>query len=106
MFAKFRRRMFRWGFVLFLIAGALLFFAPTIVANTALRNRIIPMATKDINGSAEIGGMSLGWFSPVGPNAEVAMVLTTAGSGLVGLSETYLSQAEPDERSRAWPAGV
>ena len=65
MFASFRRRLFRWGIVLFLLACILLFFAPTIVANTGLRNRIIPMATKDLNGSAEIGGMSLGWFSPV-----------------------------------------
>ncbi len=43
----------------------LVWFAPTIVAKTDLRNRIARAATADLKGTVNVGGASLGWFSPV-----------------------------------------
>jgi hypothetical protein len=40
-------------------------FAPAVVANTALRNRLARSAAADLNGTVEVGGASLGWLSPV-----------------------------------------
>ncbi|HEY1189225.1 MAG TPA: hypothetical protein VGE74_16350 [Gemmata sp.] len=42
-----------------------LWFAPAIVAKTELRNRFARQALADVRGSVEVGGASLGWFSPV-----------------------------------------
>jgi translocation and assembly module TamB len=64
--AKPRRR--RWPKVLLGLVALLLllvWFAPTIVAKTALRNRLARSAAADLNGTLDIGGASLGWFSPV-----------------------------------------
>lgn len=61
-----RRR--RWPRRIAVLLGLLLlavYFAPTIVAKTALRNRIIRGASADLNGTLEAGDASLGWFSPV-----------------------------------------
>src|SRR4051794_38584735 len=40
-------------------------FAPTIVAKTELRNWFARKALADVRGSVEVGGASLGWLSPV-----------------------------------------
>jgi hypothetical protein len=40
-------------------------FAPSIIAKTGLRNRIVHDAAAGLRGTVEIGGASLGWFSPV-----------------------------------------
>ncbi|HYH69507.1 MAG TPA: DUF748 domain-containing protein [Urbifossiella sp.] len=61
-----RRR--RWprrilGFTVLLAAGV--WFAPTIVARTGLRNRVVAAATADVRGTVTVGGMSAGWLSAV-----------------------------------------
>lgn len=43
----------------------LVWFAPTIVAKTELRNQIARAATADLKGTVHIGGASFGWFSPL-----------------------------------------
>ncbi|MBA4063274.1 MAG: hypothetical protein C0501_06095 [Isosphaera sp.] len=48
--------------VLLLVA---VWFAPAVVANTSLRNRLARSAAADLNGTVEVGAASLGWFSPV-----------------------------------------
>src|SRR6266513_855356 len=56
-----RRR--RWPKVLLGLVALivlLVWFAPTIVAKTALRNRIVRSAAADLNGTLEVGGASLG----------------------------------------------
>ncbi|MBP3954030.1 hypothetical protein J8F10_01790 [Gemmata sp. G18] len=61
-----RRR--RWFVRLLPLVTLLLigtWFAPTIVAKTDLRNRFARKALADVRGSVEVGGASLGWFSPV-----------------------------------------
>jgi hypothetical protein len=58
---KWRRRLAGCA-VLLLIAA---WFAPAIVARSPLRNRIVRGAAADLRGSVEVGGASLGWFSPV-----------------------------------------
>lgn len=40
-------------------------FAPAVVAKTALRNRIARSAAGDLNGTLDVGDASLGWFSDV-----------------------------------------
>ncbi len=51
------------GFLL--VAGLLVYFAPSIVASTSLRQRIGPMILPQFDGQISIGSASLGWFSPV-----------------------------------------
>ncbi len=53
---------------LLLAAGALAglaWFAPTIVAKSPLAGQFIDRATADLDGSVQVGSLSLGWFSPV-----------------------------------------
>jgi hypothetical protein len=50
---------------LFVLAVFLVGAAPTIVARTTLRNRLASQAAAGLNGSIEVGGASLGWFSPI-----------------------------------------
>ncbi len=59
-----RRIAIRGGIALVVLL-ALVWFAPAIVANTGLKRIAISEATTDLNGSAEVGELSLGWLSPV-----------------------------------------
>jgi hypothetical protein len=47
------------------LLGLCVTFAPAVVAKTGLRNRIAREALADLRGSVEVGGASLGWFSPI-----------------------------------------
>jgi hypothetical protein len=58
-----RRRRFLAGGLALLVLLA--WFAPAVVANTGLRNRLVRGAAADLNGSVTVGGASLGWFSAV-----------------------------------------
>ncbi len=64
-----RRRLLRGCLTvvggLLLILAVALFFAPTIVARTALRQRIVPLALPDFQGQVSIDSASLGWFSAI-----------------------------------------
>jgi hypothetical protein len=40
-------------------------FAPSIVAKTGLRNRVARAALADLRGSVDVGGASFGWLAPV-----------------------------------------
>lgn len=65
-----KRRAFpsRWARRLLPLVALLLmlvWFAPTIVAKTELRNRIARAATANLKGTVHVGGASLGWFSPI-----------------------------------------
>jgi translocation and assembly module TamB len=63
-----KRRGRRWLKVLVALVIVMVFgvaAAPTIIAKTALRNRLVRHAAADLNGSLEIGAASLGWFSPI-----------------------------------------
>lgn len=58
----------RWlmrGTILLALLGAAVWFAPAIVAKTALRQRVAPLIFPTYPGMIEIGETSLGWFSPV-----------------------------------------
>jgi hypothetical protein len=61
-------RLRRW-LKRFLPLAALLalavWFAPAVVAKTALRNRAARAALADLRGSVEVGSASLGWLAPV-----------------------------------------
>lgn len=75
-----RRR--RWprrllGFTVLLAAGV--WFAPAIVAKTALRNRVVAAATADVRGAVTVGGLSAGWLSVV----ELRDVVVTDRQGRV-----------------------
>jgi hypothetical protein len=63
-----KSRRWRWTRrLLALLALVLLlaWFAPAIVAKTALRQRIARAASANLNGTLDIGSASFGWFSPV-----------------------------------------
>lgn len=58
----------RWPKLLAGLVALLLvvvWFAPAVVAKTTLRNIIVRKAAAGLNGTVEVGGASLGWFSPV-----------------------------------------
>ena len=47
------------------LLAALVWFAPAVVAKTALKQLILDKALADLNGRATVGGATLGWLSPV-----------------------------------------
>ena len=51
--------------VLLVAIGLALFFLPTILVNTPLKQTAIEYATKDIKGEVSIDKISAGWFSPI-----------------------------------------
>lgn len=62
------RKPRRWrrclaGLLVLLGVGA--WFAPAVIAHTGVRNRIAQDALADLRGTVEVGGASLGWFSPL-----------------------------------------
>jgi hypothetical protein len=60
-----RRRWLRRLLPPFTLLVLAVWFAPAVVANTGLRNRLARLALADVRGSVEVGGASVGWFSPV-----------------------------------------
>ncbi|MDB5308388.1 MAG: hypothetical protein JWO38_2590 [Gemmataceae bacterium] len=58
---RWRRRLA--GMVVLLAAG--IWFVPTVVAKTGLRNRIVRDAAADLHGTVDVGEASFGWLSPV-----------------------------------------
>jgi hypothetical protein len=88
-----------------------LWFAPAVVAKTALRNRVAREALAGLRGSVEVGSASLGWLSPVelrdvtikdGAGRTLATVprITSAKS----LLELARNKAEPGEFTLESPA--
>ena len=51
--------------MLLLALGLLVWFAPTIVAKTSLRQQILPTLAPDFAGTFQTGSADLNWFSPV-----------------------------------------
>ena len=77
-----KKRRFRVGcsaicLLLLVVLGVGLFFAPTIVANTSLRNKIVPIALSGLEGQVAVDSVSLGWFSKV----ELSGVRATGNDG-------------------------
>jgi hypothetical protein len=62
---SFLRRWIKRLLPLALLLALGVWFAPAIVAKTALRNRFARQALADVRGTVDIGSASLGWFSPV-----------------------------------------
>ncbi len=59
-----RRGARRW-LTLFPIVLAVAWFAPTLVALSGLRNRILPTVLPEFTGKLIIGSASVGWLSPI-----------------------------------------
>ncbi|MCE9560521.1 MAG: hypothetical protein K8U57_00570 [Planctomycetes bacterium] len=74
-----RRRGPRVVAGLFVVLLLGVWFAPSIIAKTTLRNRIARGATADLNGTLDIGNASLGWFS----NVELRDITLTDPQGRV-----------------------
>src|SRR5262245_7452724 len=63
---KKRRRRWPWVVLaLFLVPMLLVALAPTLISTGIGRSTIVGIVNDNINGYAEIGGLSLGWFSPI-----------------------------------------
>ena len=60
-----RRRRWFWRLMPLVTLFVCVWFAPVIVANTNLRNRLAKQALADVHGSVEVGGASLSWLSPI-----------------------------------------
>lgn len=56
-----------------LFVGALVWFAPTIVVKSPLKNRILSSATSDFHGTVSVGSISAGWLSPITVRDVVAL---------------------------------
>ncbi len=62
------RKRRRWPRVVIALLGLLLlliWFAPTIVARTVLRNALARQVGASLDGTLTIGGASLGWLAPI-----------------------------------------
>src|SRR5262245_419138 len=62
-----KRKRRRWPWVILSLVVLLLLvvvLAPTIISTSLGRNAAVGIINDNINGRAEIGGLSLGWFSP------------------------------------------
>ncbi len=59
--------------VLGLVVGALLWFAPAIVVNSPLKDRILDSATGDFPGTISVGSISAGWLSKLSARNVVAI---------------------------------
>lgn len=59
------RKLLRVGLVVFVLLAVLVWFAPAIIARTALLNVILAKAGADLNGTVTAEGASLSWFGPV-----------------------------------------
>ena len=64
---KARRRARRWslGLAVIVLAAALVWMAPAIVAHTSLKQQIVSAALADFEGRVTVGEASLGWLSPL-----------------------------------------
>lgn len=59
-------------FVIGLVLGALVWFAPAIVVNSPLKDRILASAIGDFEGTISIQSISAGWLSKLTANSVVA----------------------------------
>ena len=76
------QRMLRRVVILGILLLIVVFFLPTIVAKTPLKNMVLSRATADLNGNLTVNAMSLGWFS----NIELEGVTLTDTDGNVVLT--------------------
>lgn len=51
--------------VMLLILAGVVWFLPAIITRSSALNWIVARAAADLNGSAEVGSATLGWFSPI-----------------------------------------
>lgn len=58
------RRRVAWAAIAFGLL-VLLWFAPSLIANSPLQGRILSAALSDFEGSISIGSASVGWLSPI-----------------------------------------
>jgi translocation and assembly module TamB len=59
------------------LLAVLVWFAPTIVAKTSLKDSLLRSATAKLKGTVRVGGLSAGWLSPV----ELTDVTVTDAAG-------------------------
>lgn len=85
-----------WGarkpivFFLGLALGGLLWFAPTIIVNSPLKNSILASATGDFQGEISVGSISAGWFSKL--SAKNIVVLDPQGERLIEVESVQLDK--------------
>ena len=60
-----RRKSGKGWLYLLLLVAVVIFFAPTIIAKTDLRNKLIAWAVPDFPGQISIRDASAGWFNPL-----------------------------------------
>jgi hypothetical protein len=60
-----------WGFMLLLVVGFAVLLAPTVIAHTALRHRLINWVAPELPSGTVVGSAQLGWLSPILLNAVV-----------------------------------
>jgi translocation and assembly module TamB len=74
---KKRRRWPWWLAGFFLVATLTVWLAPTIIAKSPLRQRVVPTVLPQLECDVHIGSASLGWFSPI----ELGDVVMSDSSG-------------------------
>ncbi|MGL6073732.1 MAG: hypothetical protein ACRC8S_06180 [Fimbriiglobus sp.] len=84
------RRLF-WTFgLLVVLLLVLVWFAPTIIAKTSLKDQFLATATKDMDGKVRIEGLTLGWLSPV--EIEGLTIEDSAGQPAATIPKVQLSR--------------
>ena len=82
-----KRRL--WPVVLIILA-AIVFFLPTVIGSTSLRQKAIDWVFSDFDGHISVGSAGIGWFSPIRLN-EVAVV-DSSGNPLVEVASVTTSR--------------
>jgi len=73
------------------ILGALVWFAPTIILNSPLKNTLIATAAGDFQGAIQVGSVSAGWLSPL--SARGVVVYDAAGERLAEAASVVVDKS-------------
>ena len=85
-----RRKRRRWPWIL-LILLVLLYFLPTLIVQTPLKQKAIGWATADFKGDIVVDNISTGWFSPT--KISGVTVLDETGQPLVTVDQVTTSKS-------------
>ena len=85
-----RRKRRRWPWIL-LILLVLLYFLPTLILQTPLKQKAIGWATADLKGNIVVDKISTGWFSPT--TVSGVTVLDEAGQPLVTVDKVTTTKS-------------
>ena len=85
-----RRKRRRWPWIVLALL-VLLFFLPTLIVQTPLKQKAIDWATADFKGNIVVDKISTGWFSPTAVSG--VTVLDESGQPLVTVDKVITTKS-------------